>query len=131
ADKISMSVNLSPRQLAEPELVAHIQHILRNTGVAATSLILEITEGVMVHNPEAAIPVLQQLAALGIRLHMDDFGTGYSSLSCLHRFPLAGVKIDRSFVGQIGERPDYAAVVGGIVGMARSLGMTLVAEGIE
>jgi EAL domain-containing protein (putative c-di-GMP-specific phosphodiesterase class I) len=74
---------------------------------------------------------LNQLKSLGVSLQMDDFGTGYSSLSCLHRLPLNGIKIDRSFVNSVGERRDYAAVIQGIITMARNLGMTLVAEGIE
>lgn len=128
---ISMSINVSARQLGAPELVTRVEEIFAETGVDASRIILEITESVMIYNAEATIPVLEQLTALGIRLHMDDFGTGYSSLSCLHRFPLAGLKIDKSFVHRIGDRRDFAAVVGGIVSMAKNLGMTLVAEGIE
>jgi diguanylate cyclase (GGDEF)-like protein len=129
--KLSMSVNLSARQLAAPDLVERIKQIFTETGVSASSIILEITESVMIHNADAAIAVLEQLTALGVRFHMDDFGTGYSSLSWLHRLPLSGLKIDKSFVQLMGDRPDYAAVVNGIVSMAKSLGMSLVAEGIE
>ncbi|HSV16453.1 MAG TPA: EAL domain-containing protein, partial [Tepidisphaeraceae bacterium] len=131
AAALSMSVNISARQLSTPDLVDRIKQIFIDTGVSASSIILEITESVMIHNADAAIAVLEQLTALGVRFHMDDFGTGYSSLSWLHRLPLSGLKIDKSFVQLMGERADYAAVVNGIVGMAKSLGMSLVAEGIE
>ena len=85
----------------------------------------------MIRNADASIPVLRELKEMGIHLHMDDFGTGYSSLSCLHRFPLTGLKIDQSFVKSAGENRDYAAIVHAIVTLARNLGMSLVAEGIE
>jgi EAL domain-containing protein (putative c-di-GMP-specific phosphodiesterase class I) len=108
-----------------------MRKVFTDTGVDLSSLILEITETVMIREADTAIPVLQELKKMGIRLHMDDFGTGYSSLSCLHRFPLNGLKIDRSFVQSVDERRDFAAVVHAIVTLARNLGMTLVAEGIE
>ncbi len=101
------------------------------TGLKPGDLILEITETVMIRNADASIPVLRELKEMGIKLHMDDFGTGYSSLSCLHRFPLTGLKIDQSFVKSAGENRDYAAIVHAIVTLARNLGMSLVAEGIE
>jgi diguanylate cyclase (GGDEF)-like protein len=126
-----MCVNLSARQLGVPELVPHIRRLLTETGVRPECLIFEITETVMIRNADASIPVLQQLKAMGVRLHMDDFGTGYSSLSCLHRFPLTGLKIDQSFVKSAGQNRDYAAIVHAIVTLARNLGMSLVAEGIE
>jgi EAL domain-containing protein (putative c-di-GMP-specific phosphodiesterase class I) len=129
--QLSMSINLSGKQLSASDLVANIEQIFRETGVDPRRVILEITESVMVHNAEFVIPVLNQLRALGVRLHLDDFGTGYSSLSCLHRFPLTGLKIDKTFVHAMKERHDYAAVVQGIVSMAHNLGMSLVAEGIE
>jgi diguanylate cyclase (GGDEF)-like protein len=128
---LSMSINLSGKQLSAPGLVERITETFRNTGVSPTSIILEITESIMIHNAELVIPLLQQLRAMGVRLHMDDFGTGYSSLSCLHRFPLNGLKIDRSFVHSISERKDHEVIVEGIVSMAHNLGMTLIAEGIE
>jgi diguanylate cyclase (GGDEF)-like protein len=128
---LTMSINLSGKQLSASGLIPRIEEIFHQTGVNPRSIILEITESTMMHNAEFVIPVLAQLRALGIRLHLDDFGTGYSSLSCLHRFPLSGIKIDKSFVHAMKERHDYAAVVQGIVSMAHSLGMSLVAEGIE
>ncbi len=85
----------------------------------------------MIRDAETAIRVLQQIRELGVQLYMDDFGTGYSSLSCLHRFPLNCLKIDRSFVRNLGERREYAAVVHAIITLARNMGMRLIAEGIE
>jgi diguanylate cyclase (GGDEF)-like protein len=129
--ELSMSINVSARQLQAPGLVDEIDRILRETGVSANSIVLEITETAMIQNAETSIPVLEQLKARGLRLHMDDFGTGYSSLSCLHRFPLDGLKIDRSFVAVMSQKRDYAAVVHAIITLANNLGITLIAEGIE
>jgi diguanylate cyclase len=128
---ISMGINLSVKQLLAPGLVPKVKQILIASEVDPATIILEITETVMIQNADAAIPVLNELKALGVHLHMDDFGTGYSSLSCLHRFPLNGLKIDRSFVRSMTDRRDYAAIVHAIVSLARNLGMKLVAEGIE
>jgi len=129
--KLRMSVNLSAKQLSAPSLVQRIDRIFQETGVDGKSIILEITESMMINNADATIPILNDLRALGVGLEMDDFGTGYSSLSSLHRLPLGGIKIDRSFIQGIAERRDYAAVIQGIITMARNLGMSLVAEGIE
>ena len=128
---LTVSVNLSVNQLLAPGLIQHVKQIVQTTGINPTCVILEITETAMIRNLDVSIPVLEQLAAIGLRLHMDDFGTGYSSLSCLHRFPLKGLKIDRSFVARLTERSEYAAIVHAIVTLARNLGITLVAEGIE
>jgi diguanylate cyclase (GGDEF)-like protein len=128
---LSMSVNLSARQLITPDFAGRVRNLLAETGINPAHLILEITETVMIRNADASIPVLRELKDLGIHLHMDDFGTGYSSLSCLHRFPLTGLKIDQSFVKSAGENRDYAAIVHAIVTLARNLGMSMVAEGIE
>lgn len=128
---LTMSVNISAKQLCRAEVVPRIRQILQETGLKPEHLILEITETVMIHNADSSIGVLEALRAMGIHLHMDDFGTGYSSLSCLHRFPLSGLKIDQNFVKRAGENRDYAAVVHAIVALARHLNMSLVAEGIE
>jgi diguanylate cyclase (GGDEF)-like protein len=128
---LSMSVNLSVKQLLAPDIVSRVKRIVRDSGVRPQSVALEITETVMIKNAETAIPILNEFRAIGVRLHMDDFGTGYSSLSTLHLFPLNGLKIDRSFVKSMTERRDYAAIVHAITTLARNLGMTLVAEGIE
>ena len=108
-----------------------MKQVLSDTGVEPKRIVLEITETTMIRNADEIIPVLEQLKAMGIRLHMDDFGTGYSSLSSLHRFPLTGLKIDKTFVQCVGQRREYAVVIEAIVSLARNLGMTLVAEGIE
>jgi diguanylate cyclase (GGDEF)-like protein/PAS domain S-box-containing protein len=131
AQSLSMSVNLSAKQLLAPGLVARIGEIISGSGVEPGSLILEITETVMIKSAEVVIPILEQLRGLGVRLHMDDFGTGYSSLSCLHRFPLNGLKIDRSFIKTMTERRDYAAIVNAIIALGRNLGIKLIAEGLE
>ena len=129
--ELSMSVNVSARQLEMPGIVACIQQIVRDSGIAPESLALEITESVMIRDFKSALRVLQPIRELGVHLHMDDFGTGYSSLSCLHRFPLNCLKIDGSFIQNLGERRDYAAIVHAIITLARNLGIRLIAEGIE
>jgi diguanylate cyclase len=128
---LSISVNVSAKQLADADLVSQVEQALQANGLLPSSLVLEITESVMIQDAESAAKVLRAIHALGVRLHMDDFGTGYSSLSCLHQFPLHGLKIDRAFMRNVGERRDYTAVVYAIVSLARNLGMKLIAEGIE
>jgi diguanylate cyclase (GGDEF)-like protein len=129
--ELTMNINLSARQLLAPGLVGIVKELLDSTGVNPATVVLEITETVMIKNADASIPVLEQLRLLGVLLYMDDFGTGYSSLSCLHRFPLNGLKIDRSFVAIMSQRRDYAAIVHAIIALARNLGIRLVAEGVE
>lgn len=129
--ELTMSVNLSRRQLLGHDLVSEILATLQRTCARPESLKLEITESAMMVDAEHSIGVLEQIRRLGIRLHMDDFGTGYSSLSCLHKFPLSGLKIDRAFVLHSSERRDYAAVVNAIVTLAHNLQIELVAEGVE
>jgi diguanylate cyclase (GGDEF)-like protein/PAS domain S-box-containing protein len=128
---LTVSVNLSARQLLVPDLVENVRQIIHRSGVDPATIILEVTETVMIRNADASIPVLNQLRSLGVRIYMDDFGTGYSSLSYLHHLPLCGLKIDRSFVRFMTERRDYAAVVHAIVALARNLNIQLIAEGIE
>jgi diguanylate cyclase (GGDEF)-like protein len=128
---LTMSVNLSPIQLASSDLLPQIQQVLQSSGIQPASLVLEITESVFIQDAKVAIQTLNQIRALGVHLHMDDFGTGYSSLSYLHQFPLNGVKIDRRFLQNMSERRDYAAVVHAIIDLARNLGMKLIAEGVE
>ena len=128
---LTMSVNLSAKQLNAPNLVRDVKQIVALSGIAPGSLALEITESAMMSDPETAIEVLNNLRVIGVSLHLDDFGTGYSSLSSLHQFPLNAVKIDRSFVKNVADRRDYSAVVSAIINLARHLGMKLIAEGIE
>ncbi len=126
-----ISVNLSGRQFAQPGLVAQIDHILGETGLAPGSLRLELTESVVMDDVEASIEVLLQLKALRLRLGIDDFGTGYSSLSYLHRFPIDTLKIDRSFVMEMTAPGGTAELVKTIISLGHNLGMDVVAEGIE
>jgi diguanylate cyclase len=128
---LRMSINLSARQLSVPNFADQVKQILQQTGVDPQAISLEITESMMVKNTQAVLGTLQSLRGLGIKLELDDFGMGYSSLSFLHQLPLSGIKIDRSFVKGISERRDYAAVIQAIITLARNLGLSLVAEGIE
>ncbi len=128
---LTISVNLSARQLTTTNLAGDLREILRQSGIRPKSLALEITESAVMVNPDASIEVLKELRGLGVELHLDDFGTGYSSLSSLHRFPLTAVKVDRSFIKNLTDRRDYSAVVNAIISLARHLGLTLIAEGIE
>jgi diguanylate cyclase (GGDEF)-like protein len=129
--QLFMSVNLSGKQVAEPDLVAQIQQILEDTHLDPRHLKLEITESVVMENAELAAQFFKRLKALGVQLSIDDFGTGYSSLGYLHRFPLDTLKIDRSFVGRIGEAAENIEIVRTIVSLADNMGMEVVAEGIE
>ena len=126
-----MSVNLSGKQVAEPDLVGQVQEILEETHVDARHLKLEITESVVMENAELAAQLFKRLKALGVQLSIDDFGTGYSSLGYLHRFPLDTLKIDQSFVGRIGEAAENIEIVRTIVSLADNMGMDVVAEGVE
>ncbi len=126
-----MSVNLSGKQVAQPELVGQIQEILQDTNVDAKYLKLEITESAVMENAEMAAGLLKRLKALGVQLSIDDFGTGYSSLSYLHRFPVNTLKIDRSFVGRIGEAAENIEIVRTVISLAENMGMEVVAEGVE
>jgi len=126
-----MSVNLSGKQVAQPALVDQIKNILEETHVEARHLKLEITESAVMDNAEMAVQLLTRLKGLGVQLSIDDFGTGYSSLSYLHRFPVNTLKIDRSFVGRIGEAAENIEIVRTIVSLADNMGMEVVAEGVE
>jgi len=127
---LSLSVNLSARQVAQPDLIDQIKSALEESSLSPHHLKLEITESVVMGNPEAATMMFKQLRALGVQLSIDDFGTGYSSLSYLHRFPLNYLKIDRSFVDRMTTDGDDA-IVRTIATLARNLGMEVIAEGIE
>ncbi len=129
--RLTVAVNLSGRQFSEPESIEQIKQVLLETGVDARCLKLEITETVVMEDGEAAAAMLSQLRELGIGLCIDDFGTGYSSLSYLHRFPINILKVDRSFVSRVGEAGENLEIVRAIVMLARSLGMEVVAEGVE
>src|SRR5436309_4647325 len=126
-----MSVNLSGKQVARPRLVSEIRQVLEETRIDPKHLKLEITESAVMENAETAVQLLRRLKALGVQLSIDDFGTGYSSLGYLHRFPVNTLKIDRSFVGRIGEAAENIEIVRTIVSLAENMGMEVVAEGVE
>jgi diguanylate cyclase (GGDEF)-like protein len=128
---IKIGINLSPLQIASGDVVSHIEHALRTTGLSARRVELEITETSLLQNNPETLDCLQRLKDMGISLAMDDFGTGYSSLSYLIKFPFNRVKIDRLFVSQLGRSRQSDLVVRSIAQLARSLDCTVVAEGIE
>ena len=126
-----ISVNLSGKQFAQPDLTSEVATILSETGLNPRTLKLEITESVVMDNIETATEMLKQLRSLGVQLSIDDFGTGYSSLSYLHRFPIDTLKIDRSFVTQMSDNNENMEIVRTVVMLAQNLGMDVVAEGVE
>jgi EAL domain-containing protein (putative c-di-GMP-specific phosphodiesterase class I) len=126
-----VSVNLSGKQLMQPELSKQISQILQETGLNGRTLNLEITESVLMDNTESVTAILAQLRALDIELHIDDFGTGYSSLSYLRHFPINTLKIDRSFTKNISVGGENLEIVRAIVTLAHNLNINVTAEGIE
>jgi diguanylate cyclase (GGDEF)-like protein len=128
---LTIGVNLSARQLQDPNLVALVSQVLTDSGLDPRSLKLEITESVVMQDAPATLTTLHTLRDLGIRLAIDDFGTGYSSLGYLKRFPIDTLKIDRSFVEGITTDPEDTAIVQAVISVAKSLGLSVTAEGIE
>ncbi len=128
---VRVAVNLSARQFMDGGLVIEVAHALAQTGLAADLLELEITESMMMAQPEHAAETLLEIREMGVHLSIDDFGTGYSSLARLKKFPIGSVKIDRSFIGDIAEDPDAAAIVSAVIAMAHNLRLGVVAEGVE
>lgn len=126
-----VSVNLAHKQILQPDLVEHVARVLAETGLRPEHLKLEITENVLFEKPESALALLTRLRDLGVRLYIDDFGTGYSSLSYLHRLPINGLKIDRSFIMRIGEVGENQAIIRTIMTLARDMNIDAVAEGVE
>jgi len=118
-------------QFEKTDFVEVVQRCLANTGLAPALLELEITESLVMEDPEAFIEVLKKLKALGVKIAIDDFGTGYSSLSYLKRFPIDHLKIDRSFVRDLATDPADASICRTIIAMAHSLEISVVAEGVE
>jgi diguanylate cyclase (GGDEF)-like protein/PAS domain S-box-containing protein len=129
--RLTMSVNVSARQIQEPGFVHEVTQVLAATGLAPERLTLELTESVLMQDVEATATTLDSLKRLGIRLAIDDFGTGYSSLSYLRRFPIDELKIDRSFVASMNTGPDQSALVRSILRLGETLHLETVAEGIE
>ncbi len=131
ARQLFVAVNLSNKQFAQHTLVEQVSEILTSTGLPANRLKLEITESNIMVNAESALIMLKRLKALGVQISIDDFGTGYSSLSYLQRFPVDTLKVDRSFVGRLGLDPENREIVRAILALAHSLGLDVVAEGVE
>ena len=130
-DHMSVAVNVSPAQFKSDRLVETIISALASSGLPARRLEVEITEGVLLQENEKTLQTLHRLRELGARVSMDDFGTGYSSLSYLRSFPFDKIKIDRSFIKDLTNKPDGEAIIRAIAGLGKSLGMTTVAEGVE
>jgi diguanylate cyclase (GGDEF)-like protein/PAS domain S-box-containing protein len=131
-DEVCMSVNLSGRQLDDPDLATQLHDAFERTQVPPTALKLEITESTLIAEPEHTRDVFAAVCAGGVGLHLDDFGTGYSSLSALHRFPVDALKIDRSFVAELAtDDAGSEVIIRSTVAMAHSLGLPVIAEGIE
>lgn len=130
-DKLRLAVNLSALQFEQENLISQIKRVLADTGLPVSCLELELTESVVMRNAEETVHRLLELRKLGVSLAVDDFGTGYSSLAYLKRFPLRSLKIDRSFVGDIDRDANSLAIVQAIIALGNSLGIKLVAEGVE
>ncbi|MBJ7312254.1 putative bifunctional diguanylate cyclase/phosphodiesterase [Rugamonas sp. CCM 8940] len=128
---IRVAVNLSARQFKQPDLARLVAQVLAETGCHAECLELEITESVIMERPEEATAMLQTLSDMGVHLSIDDFGTGYSSLTYLKRFPIQSLKIDRSFVADLINDPDDAAIVCAVIALAHTMKLCVIAEGVE
>jgi diguanylate cyclase (GGDEF)-like protein len=131
SESTTVSVNVSPRQLADPAFCGIVEEALLRSGLPAHLLWLEVTETMMIDNPELARRTLQKIRSTGVRIALDDFGTGYSSLSLLQRFPVQRIKIDRMFVSGIADSSNDRSLVRTIIAMGGSMGLDIVAEGVE
>ena len=129
--RMPVAVNLSAIQFSQEQLVPQLAEILESTGMDPEILELEITESMVMHDPEQAVKLMQNLRAMGVRLTIDDFGTGYSSLGYLKRFPINSLKVDRSFVRDLPHSSDDIAITRAVIAMAHSLQMNVIAEGVE
>ena len=128
---LSVSVNISGKLFAEPDMAPGIRAILRQTGLPPASLVLEITESTVLDHGEEAVEKLNELRRLGLGLHVDDFGTGYSSLTYLRKFAYDSLKIDRSFVQEMTKSTGSEAIVQTIIALGKLLGINIIAEGVE
>ena len=128
---LKLSVNLSPLQFMQADLVGAIERVLAQTGLDPARLELEVTEGLLIKDATGALAILERLKALGVEISMDDFGTGYSSLSYFRMFPFDKVKIDRSFVADMLANPQARAIIRSVIGLGHGLGVPVVAEGVE
>ncbi|MGZ5203263.1 MAG: putative bifunctional diguanylate cyclase/phosphodiesterase, partial [Telluria sp.] len=129
--RLRVAVNLSARQFGDPELIAGIESVLADTRLAPDCFELELTESLFMSEVTPAVDLLHRMKALGVNLSIDDFGTGYSSLSYLSRFPIDVLKIDRSFVADITDDANDAAIVTSIIALAHNLKLSVIAEGVE
>jgi diguanylate cyclase (GGDEF)-like protein/PAS domain S-box-containing protein len=127
----SMSINISSRQFSQQDLVGMLSGFLTETGVDPSTLILEITESMIMENVDAAVETMMRLRNMGIRIHIDDFGTGHSSLSYLQLFPVSALKIDRSFINKLTSNGKNQEIITHIVSLAKSLNFDVIAEGVE
>ena len=127
----SVSVNLSARQLQSPQLVARVSRIFNETGVSPEALHFEITESIAMHNIERTAERLKELSAMGVQIYIDDFGTGYSSLNYLKRLPIECLKIDKSFIRDIGDDSDNRTIISAVTAMAHKMRLKVIAEGVE
>ncbi len=130
-EPLTINVNLSPRQLDDPALATRVAQTIKRTGIAASSVCLEITENSLMRDADEAAKTLETLRAQGVRISIDDFGTGYSSLSYVKRFPVESLKIDRSFINGLGVDAEDSAIVEAIIALAHALDITAIAEGVE
>src|SRR5205085_7098672 len=130
-EPFQVSINLSARQLAQPDLADRVAAVIAETGVRPSSLCFEITESVLMDDAETVLDLITRVRSLGVQFAIDDFGTGYSSLGYLKRFPVDSVKIDRSFVSGLATDPGDAAIVSAVIGLAHALGLRVTAEGVE
>lgn len=126
-----IAVNLTGRQHRDPNLVTIVKRALEESGTEPSTLCLEINESVVMKDVDSALDTLRSLKDLGVKLSIDNFGTGYSSLACLKRFPVDMLKVDRSFVAGLGHDPEDAAIVAAVISLANSLGLLVIAEGVE
>jgi EAL domain-containing protein (putative c-di-GMP-specific phosphodiesterase class I) len=128
---LKMSVNISGKQFAQRDLASKVSAIIRDTGVDAHTLALEITESMIMENIEMAVDTMNQLRSLGVQIHIDDFGTGYSSLSYLHRLPIDAIKIDRTFIKKLSADGKNKEIILSILSLATSMNFEVIAEGVE
>jgi EAL domain-containing protein (putative c-di-GMP-specific phosphodiesterase class I) len=129
--RLNLSINVSAQQLAEPNFPLRVAAALNDAGLNPDRLWLEITESTLMGNSDATMVTLKSLRELGLHLEVDDFGTGYSSLSYLKQFPVESLKVDRSFVDELDHDSDDVAIVRAIIALGDSLGLSIIAEGVE
>jgi EAL domain-containing protein (putative c-di-GMP-specific phosphodiesterase class I) len=128
---LALAVNVAADQLVEPGFVGYVQTVLDQSGLPAEALFLEITESAIIEDHDRTLASLEQVRELGVQIALDDFGTGFSSLTHLHRFPIDLLKIDRTFVDRVIEGSTARTIVEATIGLARTLGLRCVAEGVE